>query len=427
MGDSAAPSAQESTKEMMQALQENLPGYMAAIRKEIVPTAQAQYDASASLSPKYADLTKNLYDTSGRDLNRIGEEIAASNQMAKAKSDAAVLAGPGLDIIKQADAAQRAIDPEFYALKAGAGKLGTDIMKSYGDDPTKLSGGEAEAVSRGLAQEGLQRGTFATPSQVDTVQNAMAFGDAANKRRESAAGVLGTVSGAMPATRSGVDVLQQATGRPGQSNAGAGQFTGAQQGLGDQAFGQAQALMGQAGANQQTAMQINAQRRSPLDFMNQTMGAVGSCCFIMLEGHNGTLPWWVRSYRDLAYSTEPRVAQGYKWMAKWLVPLMQRSALIKGLVNDTLVAPLTAYGGWFYSVPGYEHGKCYAAHKRFWFGVWRACSFLTDLLGRSGASAFARPRKSVRPAESRFTSQSGADVARPGSQTTGVPAHRVKE
>ena len=425
-GDPPAPTASESTAEMMKALQEHLPGYMSTLRKEIVPTAQAELQGAQEVSPGYAKLTADVYDTEGRRLNKIGEEIAASNQLAKARSDANVLAGPGMDIIKSADAAQRLIDPEFYKMKEATGKLGTGIINSYGGDPTKLSGSERQEVERGLAQEGAQRGTLNSPSAINTVENAMAFGNAAEQKRQGAANTLTQLSQPMTATRSGVDVLQQATGRPGQVNSGAGQFTGAQMGAGvNNAFGQGQALMGQTGENQRTAMNVNAQRRSGLDVFNQTLGAVSNCCFIMLEGHNGILPWWVRSYRDMTYSLQPEIAVGYKWMANWLVPMMEKSVFIKSLVNETLVTPLTAYGGWFYSVPGYEHGKCYAGHKRFWFGLWKCVAILTDLLGRFGAGAPARPLANPFDRTSRLgKSQSGTDMAKPGRQTTDVPAHR---
>lgn len=428
-GDPPAPTTGESTEAMMQALQKELPGYMETLRKQVVPTAQAELQGAQEVSPGYANLTADIYDTVGRRLNKTGEEIAASNQLAKAQSDADVLKGPGMDIIKSADAAQRLIDPEFYNLKEATGKLGTGIINSYGGDPTKLTGSERAEVERGLAQEGAQRGTLNSPSAINTVENAMAFGSAAEQKRQGATNTLAQLATPMTATRSGVDVLQQATGRPGQTNSGAGQFTGAQMGAGtNNAFGQGQALMGQTGENQRTAMNVNAQRRSGLDMFNQTASAMGNavgCCFIMLEGHNGVLPWWVRAYRDLSYSLQPEVAVGYKWMAKWLVPLMQKSKLIKGLVNDLLVAPLTAYGGWFYNVPGYEHGKCYAGYKNFWFKVWKLCAALPSSRCShrcSAADAAPQPRSQLARPDSPSTLQSGANAGIAGRRETTVPS-----
>lgn len=99
-------------------------------------------------------------------------------------------------------------------------------------------------------------------------------------------------------------------------------------------------------------------------------GAGGMCCFIFLEAHNGTLPWWVRVCRDYYYERNPRIATGYKRMAKWLVPMMKKSKIVRGLVNRLMVTPIAKYGGWMCNVPGYINCKRYAPFKNFWFSVW---------------------------------------------------------
>lgn len=372
-GDPPAPPVTESTADMMRAMQENLPGYMSTLRKEIIPTEQAQLEASQQVSPGYANLAADIYDTTGRRLNTIGEEIAASNQMAKARSDASVLQGPGMDIVKAADAAQRVVDPEFYKMREATGRLGTNIINSFGEDPAQLSGSERAEIERGLAQENSSRGMFAAPSQVDAVGNAMAFGNAANARRAGAANVLGALSQPMVATRSGVDVLQQATGRPGQVNSGAPLVTGARE-AGSNAFAQGSNLLAQTGENQRTAMGINANRRDSLDRFNDTFSSVSSgigsiCCFIFMEAYNGKLPWYVRAARDLHYEKEPGLAIGYRKMATWLVPLMQKSKVTRWLVNVLMIKPLTAHGAWLFNLNRY--GFLATPIKSFWFAVWR--------------------------------------------------------
>lgn len=94
-----------------------------------------------------------------------------------------------------------------------------------------------------------------------------------------------------------------------------------------------------------------------------------NCCFIMLEGHNGTLPWYVRLCRDHYYEQEPRVAEGYKRMAKWLVPLMRKSACIKHVVNVLMVKPITRYGAYLCNEANYSLRGHVA--KLAWFAVWR--------------------------------------------------------
>jgi len=370
-GDPPAPTAAESTGEMMQALEKYLPGYMKTLRSEIVPTEKAQLEGAQAVSKPYADLTADIYDTTGRRMNTIGEEIAASNQLAKARSDAEVLAGPGKDIIRSADEAQRIIDPEFYKMKEATGRVGTGIINSFGDDPSKLSGSEREEVGRGLAWSNLSSGNTG-PSNINAVSNAMTFGDASNRRRTNAAQTIGALAPSMTATRSGVDVLQQALGRPGQVNTGNALVTGARE-AGANAFGQGQALMSQTGENQRAAMNVNANRRSSLDTalggISSITGSVGNCCFIFLECHNGTLPWYVRLCRDHYYEQEPRVAEGYKRMAKWLVPLMRKNSCIKHVVNALMVKPITRYGAYLCNEASYSLRGHIA--KLAWFAVWR--------------------------------------------------------
>jgi hypothetical protein len=98
-----------------------------------------------------------------------------------------------------------------------------------------------------------------------------------------------------------------------------------------------------------------------------------TCCFIFLEALNGELPDYVRQGRD-EYVTEER-ARGYRWMARWLVPRMQRSKFWRKLVNLTMVRPFLMHGEvhynvregfvpevkWLLSMP-----VCWA-----WIGVWQ--------------------------------------------------------
>lgn len=92
------------------------------------------------------------------------------------------------------------------------------------------------------------------------------------------------------------------------------------------------------------------------------------CCFIFLEVYNGKLPWWVRECRDEFYT--PRMRSGYVFMSRWLVPAMQRSRVVRGLVNALLVQPLTKWGGWYKGVGGYASFGYLRPVVRFWFNLW---------------------------------------------------------
>lgn len=63
-----------------------------------------------------------------------------------------------------------------------------------------------------------------------------------------------------------------------------------------------------------------------------------SCCFIMNEA--GDFTDAVRKARDFRYKNDLEVAEGYKRMAKWLVPLMQKSPIVKFVVKWTMTHPI---------------------------------------------------------------------------------------
>lgn len=100
------------------------------------------------------------------------------------------------------------------------------------------------------------------------------------------------------------------------------------------------------------------------------------CCFIFLEAYNGRLPSWVRACRDEFAPESSARRHGYRRMAGWLVPLMQRSAIIRFLVNFTMIKPLTIWGGFYKKVPGYRHGWVLKPFVSFWFKTW-------ELIGRN--------------------------------------------
>jgi len=101
---------------------------------------------------------------------------------------------------------------------------------------------------------------------------------------------------------------------------------------------------------------------------NWGTGAGISCCWIFLAAHGGGLPWWVRYCRNHLGTNETR--RGYRRMARWLVPLMERWALVRVLVHAFMTYPITCYGGFLVHEPGYETGFVFRPVKRFWFYVW---------------------------------------------------------
>src|SRR5687767_13157568 len=96
--DPSAPSTSRSASKIATAFTQQLPRILGAITGGIAPTEQGIVDASKQVSPQWAELQNLLYNTFGRDINRIGSEIDAENAMASSESDVARLAGPGRDI-----------------------------------------------------------------------------------------------------------------------------------------------------------------------------------------------------------------------------------------------------------------------------------------------------------------------------------------
>lgn len=98
---------------------------------------------------------------------------------------------------------------------------------------------------------------------------------------------------------------------------------------------------------------------------------INLCCFVFMEYfQNRPLPWFVRRCRD-EFASGPRV-EGYRRMAKYVVPGMRKSKLVRSLIKYLLIAPLCGFGGWLYSQPGrrYRFGWLCTPFVVFWFTLW---------------------------------------------------------
>ena len=90
-------------------------------------------------------------------------------------------------------------------------------------------------------------------------------------------------------------------------------------------------------------------------------GGGGGCCFIFIASH-GYLHPIVRLYRDTHMTTRNR--RGYCWLSDRLVPMMQRSKLIRLLVKHTMVSPMTYYGKYYYGLN--KLGALFAPLTKAW-------------------------------------------------------------
>ncbi len=365
-------SPSESTANMMQAMTQYLPGYLQSVGSQVLPLEQQLQDASATISPQVQQQQLDLYNKYGPQLNAVGADIAKQNALAQTSADKAVMEGPGQDLVKSNLELSKLQDPEYYAMRAQEAQKFGDLLGSY--NMNGLSGSERSEVERSLNRDNANRGTYNTPSQTSTVENAMQFGSALDAKRTSLGNALNAATQFLPSSKSGVDTFQIATGKSSTGNTGESKFTGVQDLSKSNAFSSASDLLGNVNSAQGNAMNTSYNTRlSPVwEGANQVFAG---CCFIMMEAYNGTLPPWIRAARDMHYANDPAVAKGYINMSRWLVPLMQRYAIVRNVVNTTMIQPLSKHGKWLF---GYsEKGEVYKYSKTFWFSVWKLIAKLS--------------------------------------------------
>ena len=76
------------------------------------------------------------------------------------------------------------------------------------------------------------------------------------------------------------------------------------------------------------------------------------CCFIFIQGES-ELTQFVRNYRDSHYGNDSMVANGYRWMAGWIVPLMKKYSFIQYGIKYSMTSPLSRYVEWYYKNNNY--------------------------------------------------------------------------
>lgn len=369
-GNTMVQNSNESMNDILQAYKNNLGPMLNVLKAQQPSWEQSQLALTQALSPEYQKLQQQLYTQFGPELAKTASDIENQTALARAQGDAAVLAGPGAQIIAAAKKAAQEADPEYYASRAAvANKLQTTLGAM---DPTRLTGGERAEIQRAaaLAHKGPVQ------DAVDTASNAMQFGSALTNKQATIANTLNNSANALQSMKSSFDPTQVALGRPSTAvQQGAANSTGIQNFNNSQLFNQSSQLFGQAGNsnnmyNQGMLAQQNSNNQMKQMMVQQAMtggGAASSCCFILLEAQNGLLPAYVRWCRDNLADEQTRV--GYKRMARVLVPLMERFAVVKDLVNALMVEPLIRYGAWITCQPGATAMD--RPYMKFWFGVWK--------------------------------------------------------
>lgn len=339
----------ETTADQMEAYIKYFPDLLRTVAQNTGTVERAQQNLSRELAPQQAQLQLDVAQRFMPGFTQVGIDQARQQALGTAETDAALLAGPGRNVVTQLTEAQRLADPEYFRQRELAMGAMEKLFGSLDDPNAGLSGSERAEMDRILARENTARGNVG-PTNVGTVEAAMRFGQAGAQRKAQKQTAIGqaiaTAAGAAPSLRSGVDAFQVTTGKP-SSNLGVTRFgqTDTQQGGATHNFG-SQFLQNTAqfASNNQNNL---ASKKDMFDKFSQVMGSLPSCCWTFREFTekfpNG-LPWYVRASRDTYYT--PARREGYRRFSKFMVPLMQKNKLIRALVDLTLVDPMTRHAAW---------------------------------------------------------------------------------
>lgn len=307
-----------------------LPYYSRAVAGQVIPQAQANFAATQAVSEPYTKLMADLYAKYGPQLNQIGSDIARQNALNQAGTDLAVLQGPGRDLISEAVETQKIADPEYYKTRELTSNRLGDLLSSI-NLGSGLSPTEQREIEQGLAREGTARGTYGSPSQSETVANAMRYGEAGRNRelqnQNSLSQAIAASTAFLPASRSGMDVFQVATGRPSTYNTGENKFTG----LADTSNqwsslgNMSSQLLGNANQQQMANAQIDANKKDWLDKFSQFTSAVGNLG--SMAGGAMAMCWVAREVYGV---DNPRWKEFRAWMLTKAPAWFRRMYLQKG-------------------------------------------------------------------------------------------------
>lgn len=263
-------------QQMMQMYPKNLDAYLQAQLKYL-PQFEAQYqDLLNKYQPQRQQLQLDMLNQFGQPLqdvmNRLGANTAdfnaqaalnllnkygLSERQAGQAIDLAALQGDGRKLIQAALEAERAASPEWANLIKQAEAQGINLsnfmnnlqqVRNPLDESGAMSGGERAEIERAVNRANFNSGTLNSGSQIDTIANALTFGEAGRKRQmenraanQSTAAMLGqgasTLANMAPATKSAIDAYSIGTGRNQQNNYSVTSPTGLNlfTGLGDNA------------------------------------------------------------------------------------------------------------------------------------------------------------------------------------------------
>ena len=383
MGGGSTPKP-ERMASILQAYTQYLPNLLNATAATQPNVAQQQLAATQATQPGYNALNLQQAQQYALPLAQVGQQVQNSNALAGGATNLAQIQGTGGQAAQAAAQLAQQLNPNYYNVQNAASQKAVDLLNSI--NLGGLSGGEQSAIERSLARDSLGTGNLGLNNATNTISNAMNFGGAFNNKLNTLSNALNTANQtATSAQNTGFNPVNIALGQPNAStmgNFGTGTFNstnaGTQNASGSNAFNFGSNLLGNMtsmnNANTAAASSANSSNMGLLGnlFGGAGAGALGyglaSCCFIFLESYHGKLPWYVRHCRDHYYVSHPTIANGYKRMARWLVPLMKKSRFISSVVWHTMVHPLSEYGKFVVRLA--PQNRRYRIARKFWFSIW---------------------------------------------------------
>jgi hypothetical protein len=345
MGGSYSPAPPESIGTILQQYTNNLPSLLGVLGQGIPTVQQGATAAAQQSTPALNALNLSQLQQFGLPEAQIGQQIQNSNALAGAQTNLNQITGPGGQAAQAAQNLATNVSPAYAAAQKGAAE-GVNAINLNG-----LSPGEEASVERSLNQSNAGTGNLGLLNPTNTISNALNFGGAFNSKipllnqatstanSVAGSGVVNPVNIALgqpnTSTQSNMGTGQFQTGNSSSGNTGASGSTGFAGGL----------LSGLTSLNNANVSGNVAQNTSPTSTMGEfgPSSLSGICCFIFLEAYYGNIPPQVRRARDKAYKINPYISRGYKKMAKWLVPLMRRSYIIRSVVWFIMIKPITQY------------------------------------------------------------------------------------
>lgn len=302
-----------------------------------------------------AELNSQLFKDFLPQYSQAGSQVMGQEQDANINNDILSMLNGGGQAVQGASWLERLASPEWAKSMEDTNKGYQDLIG--GMDPNKLSGAELANTERGINRLNSRTGNINSGDATTTATNAMQFGGALDQKRQNFGQALNLFPGISQASKSGVDSYSVGTGKASGPNIGTQMFQ-PQKGSADVDTAQKQ-FFGASGVQQQA---LGAQ---PSTF-EKGFGSI--CCFIMLEYYGqGKIPLSVRMCRDYYYSKRPNTVRGYKKMASWLVPAMQKSKFVRCLVKYSMVLPLTQYSKY---LTGESKWKVIFKPSKFWLNIW---------------------------------------------------------